>query len=189
MKPNEQALLSPLSLLVWGDEAAADGGSLGAGTRASGCFSAVKTELKSSVVAAQFLALVLGWNWAETLVLGAISAKLCLDLKLTWAVLSAVRSQEENSFSSRDGPRGVDEEQASLTHTLATMQTSRFYYWGWISKKTKHASVGLCKDLKTCAWHMTCEIKLSQAWAVTKGSQSWFTPSGGNSPPQKHSQY
>lgn len=35
-----------------------------------------------------------------------MSAKLCLDLKLTWAVLSAVRSHEENSFSSKDGPKG-----------------------------------------------------------------------------------
>lgn len=117
MKSSERVLLSPLSLLVWGDAPAADGGSLGAGTGASGGFSVTKTELKSSVAAAQFLALVLGWNWAETLALGIISAKLCLDLKLTCAVLSAVRSQEENSFSSRVGPRGVDEEQASLKHT------------------------------------------------------------------------
>ena len=61
MKSNKQALLSPLSLLVWEDEsaAAADGGALGADTGASGGFFAAKTELKSSVAAAQFLALML----------------------------------------------------------------------------------------------------------------------------------
>lgn len=105
MKSNKQALLSPLLLLVWGDESAADGEMLDTDTGLSGTFSAVKTELKSSETAAQFLALVLDWNWADTLALGPISAKLCLDLKLTWAVLSAVRSHEENSFSSRDGPK------------------------------------------------------------------------------------
>lgn len=72
----------------------------------------VKMELKTSLAPAQFLALVLDWNWAETLVLGPISAKLCFDLKLKRAILSPVRSQDENSFSSRDGPK-VNEEQAS----------------------------------------------------------------------------
>lgn len=112
-KSDKQAFLSPLSLLVWGDESAADGGALGAETGASGGLSATKTELKSPEAAAQFLDLVLDWNWAETLVLGPIAAKLCLDLKLTWAVLSPVRSHEENSFSSKDGPRGVNEGQTS----------------------------------------------------------------------------
>lgn len=65
-----------------------------------------KTELKSSGATAQFLDLLLDWNWVETLAAGAIAAKLCLDLKLTRAVLSAVKSHEENSFSSSDGPRG-----------------------------------------------------------------------------------
>lgn len=109
MRSNKQALLSPLSLLVWEDESAADEGTLGAATGASGGFSATKTELKSSGATAQFLALLLDWNWAETFILGPISAKRCLDLKLTWAILSAVRSHDENSFSSRDGPRGTSE--------------------------------------------------------------------------------
>lgn len=82
----------------------------GADSGASGFIFAAKTELKSSGASAQFRAFVLEWNWAETLVIGAISAKDFLDLKLNWAVLSAERSHEEKSFSSRDGPRRVDEE-------------------------------------------------------------------------------
>lgn len=108
MESNKQARLSPLSP----DGPAADGGRLGADTGASRRFSVTKAELKSSGAAAQFLALGLAWNWDETLVPGVIWAKLCLDLKLTWAVWSALRSHEENSFSSRDGPRGANEEQA-----------------------------------------------------------------------------
>lgn len=109
IKSNKQAHLSPLSLLVWGDKSAADVGMLGADTGAA----VTKTELKSSGPAAQFLDLVLGWNWADAWALEPILDKLCLDLKLTWSVLSAVRSHEENSFSSREGPRGLNEEQVS----------------------------------------------------------------------------
>lgn len=69
-------------------------------------FSVTKTELKSSGATAQFLDLLLDWNWVESFTAGAISVKLRLALKLTRAVLSAVKSHEENSFSSSDGPRG-----------------------------------------------------------------------------------
>lgn len=56
----KRALLSPLSLLVLGDESAADGGTLDVDTGAPGRFSVMKTELKSSEARAQFLDLVLG---------------------------------------------------------------------------------------------------------------------------------
>lgn len=111
MESSKQARISPLSLLLWAEGPAASGGGPGGGAGASCRLFVTKAELRSSAAAAQFLALGLAWNWDETLVLGAIWAKLCLDLKLTWAVLSAVRSHEENSFSSSDGPGGVNEEQ------------------------------------------------------------------------------
>lgn len=110
IRSNKWALLSPLSLLVLGDESAADGGTMGVDTGAPGRFSLMKTELKSSEARAQFLDLVLDWYWTETLALGPILARLCLDLKLIWAVLSAVKSHEENSFSSSDGPMGESRE-------------------------------------------------------------------------------
>ena len=77
---------------------------MGADTAALG---ATKTELKSSEAEAQFLDLPLVWNWTETLVLGPILSRLCLDLKLIWATLSVVKSHEEKSFSSSDGPKGM----------------------------------------------------------------------------------
>lgn len=82
-----------------------------------------KTELKSWGATAQFLDLLLDWNWVETLATGPILAKLCFDLKLIWAILSAVRSHEENSFSSSDGPRGVNQEKVSL-YTFCTESLS-----------------------------------------------------------------
>lgn len=93
---------------------------MGADTRASGRFSVTKTELKSSGATAQFLDLLLDLNWVETLAVGPILAKLCLDLKLIWAILSEVKSHEENSFSSSDGPRGVNQEKVLLIHFLYT---------------------------------------------------------------------
>lgn len=115
LKSSKQALLSPLSQLLWADGLAADGSWWSVEeTEASWTFSVMKTELKSSVTAVQFLALGLGENWAETLALGVIWVKLCFDLKLMWADLSAVRSHEENSFSSNEGPGEVNEEQAPL---------------------------------------------------------------------------
>lgn len=105
IQSNKEALLSPLSLLVWGDESAAGEGIKGADAGALGM---MKTEFKSSEAEAQFLDLPLVWNWTETFVLGPILSRLCLDLKFIWATLSAVKSHEENSFSSSDGPRWMD---------------------------------------------------------------------------------
>lgn len=105
IQSNEEALLSPLSLLVWGDESAPAEGIMAADATALG---RMKTELKSSEAEAQFLDLPLVWNWTETFVLGPILSRLCFELKLTWATLSAVKSHEENSFSSRDGPREMN---------------------------------------------------------------------------------
>lgn len=105
IQSNKEALLSPLSLLVWGGESAAAEGITGGDAGALGM---TKTELKSWEAEAQFLDLPLVWKWAETFVLGPILSRLCLDLKLIWAILSAVKSHEENSFSSSDGPRGMN---------------------------------------------------------------------------------
>lgn len=74
----------------------------------AGALGVTKTELKSSEAKAQFLDLSLVWNWTETFVLGPILSRLCLDLKLNWATLSAEKSHEENSFSSSDGPKGTN---------------------------------------------------------------------------------
>lgn len=74
----------------------------------AGALGMTKTELKSSEAEAQFLDLPLVSNWTETFVLGPILSRLCLGLKLIWATFSAVKSHEENSFSSSDGPKGTN---------------------------------------------------------------------------------
>ena len=125
--PTETTLLSPLSLLVWGKESAAD--TCKGADWISGRCSVMKMELKSSLAAAQFLALALDWNWAEILLLGPISAKLCFDLKLTWATVSLVRSQDENSFSSSDGPREVNEQQTFLQQASLHMIYFNFSWY------------------------------------------------------------
>lgn len=74
----------------------------------AGALGMTKTEVKSSEAETQFLDLPLVWNWTETFVLGHILSRLCLDLKFIRATLSAVKSHEENSFSSSDGPRWMN---------------------------------------------------------------------------------
>ena len=91
--------------LACGEGAAPATGGAGASAGASGgLLGTVKTELKSSEpAAAQLRAVALGRKWAETAARGAFPAG---AVNLTCARLSALMSQEEKSFSSRDGPGG-----------------------------------------------------------------------------------
>lgn len=97
------ALLSPLTLDAWWDWASAAVGA-GEAVGGSGVFSTVKAALRSSEHWAQLRALELHWKCIDTWALGASSDMAWWGLKLTWAFLSAVRSHEEKSLSSRDGP-------------------------------------------------------------------------------------
>lgn len=80
-----------------------------AGVEASGLVVMVNAALRSSEAWAQSRALVLGWNWARPVEAARepswVRGWCCL--KWTWALLWAVKSQDENNFSSKEGPEVV----------------------------------------------------------------------------------